>query len=598
MKKLEYYVGIDLGTTNTTVSIAYMSPTGKLHAETLDIGQVDEYGNFIEEKLLPSVLYIDENSVPYVGRYAKKMARMEPQFTASKAKRYIGEDKKYRWKMANGQYFTPLEVSSFYLKAAKNAVEKRFLNQKIDGAVITIPANFNFQQQGATREAAVLAGFDRNKIIMIPEPTAALIDFLNQEKETSDAHSAFDLTNGPKNVLVFDLGGGTCDVTIHRVSRNDQGGFDITELSISQYTELGGADFDDLIMKKLMDKWLQKVISEKHFTRQQFHELPQHVRLQIRESLLAMAEEAKVQISNKINMTVQMSMSGKSYVELSEEQKRSFDTYNFTQLMSNVPEELRVSLQITKAEIDEAIRPLLDAQYAKEEKKCIEYPIRNAIKEARVPLTFSDIDYVFLVGGMTYYPTVQERIYQLFDRRIVPLMPTNSMYTVSRGAAIYHYNRSKIRLAHIDQEGGYPSEGETRHIMPQNIYIDVVEGEPVTLIEKNTEVPFRKTFTNCFYVTGAEYSDYVTEMELELFTADDPKAMTRKFLQNAVLKFSKPVKIGSPLTIHLEVDRDRNVSVSAWLTEDETQKIHVNFGIPEYDDNKTQRIRNIQENLQ
>lgn len=591
MRKLEYYVGIDLGTTNTTVSIAYLSPTGKLHAETLDIGQVDEYGNFVEEKLLPSVLYIDENSVPYVGRYAKKMAWMEPQFTASKAKRYIGEDKKYRWKMANGQYFTPSEVSSFYLKAAKNAVEKRFLNQKIDGAVITIPANFNFQQQGATREAAVLAGFDRDKIIMIPEPTAALIDFLNQEREASDKHSAFDLNSGPKNILVFDLGGGTCDVTIHRVSRNENGGFDITELSISQYTELGGADFDEQIMKKLMDKWMKKVIEEKHLTKQQIQALPQHVRLQIRESLLAMAEEAKVQIANKINMTLQMNMNGKSYVELSDEQKRELDSYHFTQLMANVPEELRVSLHITKAEIDEAIRPLLDAQYAREEKKCIEYPIRNAIKDARVPLTLSDIDYVFLVGGMTYYPTVQERIYQLFGRRIVPLMPVNSMYAVSRGAAIYHYNRSNIRLAHVDELG------KTGTTMPQNIYIDVVEGEPVTLIEKYTEVPFQKTFTNRFYVTGAEYSDYVTEMELELFTADDPKAMERKFLQNAVLKFSKPVKVGSPLTIHLEVDRDRNVSVSAWLTEDETQKIHVNFGIPEYDDNKKRQIRDIQDNL-
>jgi molecular chaperone DnaK len=593
MKKFERYVGIDLGTTNTTVSIAYVSPTGKLQAETLDIRQIDEFGSFIEEKLLPSVLYIDEGSVPYVGRYAKKMLRMEPETTASLVKRYIGKEDKYRWKMANGKQMDATTVSSFYLKAAKNAVEKRFLNQSIEGAVITTPANFDFQQQAATKAAAVLAGFDKDKIVMIPEPTAALIDFLEQEKAVAQEHATLDLTSGPKTILVFDLGGGTCDVTVHRVSANERGGFDIAELSISQYTELGGKDFDDLIMKKLTEKWMQKLVAEKNMSKQDLRGLSQEVRLQIKESLLAMAEEAKVQIANKVNMTVQMQLGQtKSYLELSKEQKAAFNTFSFTQLMSNIPEEYRVNLQITKEELDEAIRPLLYSAHAKDEQKCIEYPLRKALSDARVPITASDVDYIFLVGGMTYYPAVQERVYELFNERIVPLMPVNSMYSVSRGASIYHYNKRKITISQFEE-----SDFGVTNTMPQNVYIDVAEGEPVTLIQKGTEAPFSKMFAGKFFVTGPDYSDYVTNMELQLYTAEDSKSMQQHILKNAVLEFSKPVKVGTPLTLHVQIDEERNVSVTAWLQDDETQRAQVNVGIHEYSGEEKEAISKMQESL-
>lgn len=574
MSGLKRYVGIDLGTTNSTVSIAYKNPKGEVNSKTLQVKQYDEQGmNMTFDEVLPSVVYFDDHSTPHVGRFAKKMISIDPKQTMSKVKRHIG--KEVNWEIASGERYSPEEISAFILRTLKKTAEDYYLGQDIDGAVITVPANFNFQQQAKTKMAAELAGFDKNKIHMIPEPTAALIDFLNEEGQKDATSRSLDVTNKPQTILVFDLGGGTCDVTINRVSSTPQGGLNIEDLSISQYTELGGADFDDAVMKYLFTKLLKsKGIPAKQLAQQ----YTQKQVLQIRESLLDTAEQAKKYFSRTINTRILM-----NEMNLYQNQQ-VFDEITFSMMLLGVPDEFMTNISISKKEYDQVIRVLL-YEDQKSRGKNIEYPIMNAIRSAVVPLSIQDIDQVFLVGGMTEFPTIKSRIYEIFGKE--PIAAVNPMQSVSRGAAIYHFYQDEINLTMADKTPEKnPVTGD--RIYPQNIFINVLKGTPVTLLKKNQKIPYSFTFSQGFYVTG--HSEFVNDMELDLFTAEEPESIIQQQLKSARLEFEQPVRVGTAIVIHVSVDYERNVTVKAWLKEDETQMIHVNLGVREYTKEEKDRM--------
>src|SRR5690554_3737408 len=144
------YIGIDLGTTNSTISIAYKGSNGTdIMAKTLGVTQVDETGVNMTSShtILPSVVYYDEYDTPYVGMYAKKMMSISPKQVLSKVKRYMGKEGK--WTLNNGQAFTPQEVSGIVLSVLRREAENYFMGETVDSAVITVPASFNLMQQNA-----------------------------------------------------------------------------------------------------------------------------------------------------------------------------------------------------------------------------------------------------------------------------------------------------------------------------------------------------------------------------------------------------------------------------------------------------------------
>ncbi|WP_078544821.1 Hsp70 family protein [Litchfieldia alkalitelluris] len=560
------YVGIDLGTTNSTASVAELNANQQVQAKTIQIQQYEEHGMTFSEEL-PSVVHFDQDSVPYVGRYAKRMQSYYPSETLSNVKRHMGE--KVEWKIYNDSY-QPEHISSFVLKKLKKTVEEKYFGEEIDSAVITVPASFDFHQQGKTKIAAELAGFNKDKIHMIPEPTASLIDFLHEESLKDESARVLDIRTGLKTVLVFDLGGGTCDVTIHRISQGENDKLNIRDLSISQYTELGGSDFDNAVMKYLFAKRFREKgvsprdmmakYSEKEFTK-------------LREMLIDFAEKAKIDFSRRI--VAREEMLGIRYYD----QPEMFDTLSFSLTLFDVPRELEGEISITKKEMDEIIRPLL-YQTSDQDDKNIEYPILNALRMGKIPLTVDDIDHVFLVGGMTAYPTVKQRVKEIFGKE--PTVATNPMHSVSRGAAIYHYFLDKISIFQ-----------EIDKLYPQNVYIKVRKGTPVALVTKDTSVPHSKIIDTGFFVSGS--GEFVNTMTLDLFSADDPKAMIQKQLKNATLEFKQPVRVGSPLVFHVDVDNDRNLQVRAWLKDDETQMVHVDLGVTDSTDEEKALIGKRQE---
>jgi molecular chaperone DnaK len=586
------YIGIDLGTTNSTVSVANLTVRGDIDAHTLEVAQVDESGNAITlDPTLPSVLYIDDQGHPYVGRFAKRMNGVYPQRVIKEAKRHIGED--VSWPI-DEETIRPEMVSSYVLKILKAQAEEYYGNEKIDSVVITIPANFNFQQQQATKLAGVLSGFDKEKIHMIPEPTAALIDFLNEEKKMAQSARRLKFEDGKKNLMVFDLGGGTCDVSILQVGEAGNGGIDIQELSISQYTELGGIDFDKKVANALLNKLLkglsinQKQLKEKYDKRD--------IR-RLWENLLEFAERAKKSFSTKIEnqlRTLQI-----DYYE----NNQKFDSIIYREMLSSqLPQELVTTLSITKKEYDDIIEVLLYKEKSKQGQN-IEEPILNALEHSKIgPMSMSDIDGVFLVGGMTFYHTIQERIYEILGRRSKPIKSINPMFAVSRGAAIYHHQIDTINFKSSDQIQIADAQISGQEVVftntvPNNVYIDVIGADPVALLEKGTKLPFERIIEDKFIVTGPSNTTKVNAMQLELFTATSAKSIHTKKLKSAIVNFKKPVAVNSKLVLKVECNKEREVSVKAWLVDDETEVIDVNIGAREFTVEEIDSIKAKQEKI-
>ncbi len=584
------YVGIDLGTTNSTVSVANSNIRGDIDSRVLDVAQVDENGNsLVQDATLPSVLYIDDQGQPYVGRFAKRMNGVYPNRVIKEAKRSIGQD--VSWTI-DDESIRPEVVSSYVLKILKGQVEDYYGNEKVDSVVITIPANFNFQQQQATKAAAVLSGFDKNQVHMIPEPTAALLDFLNEEKKMDPSVRRLQLNGQNKKLLVFDLGGGTCDVSILQVEESEKNGIEIQELSISQYTELGGIDFD----RKIVNELLKKLLKNLGMT---FNQLKKSYDkkdiLRLFENLLDFAEKAKKSFSTKIE--TQLRIQQIDYYDNPEK----FDHLVYREMLSSqLPSELVTTLSISKKEYDETIQELLFKEKSNSGKN-IEEPISDALMSSN--LTISDIDGVFLVGGMTYYQTIQNRIHEIFNRRMKPIKSINPMYAVSRGAAIYHHQRDHINYVPV-------GEGKTQHdnditegviiknTVPNNIYIDVIGADPVALLEKGTKLPFERIIEDRFIITGGSSAKSVNTMKLELFTAVSAKSLHAKTLKSANITFKKPVPVNSRLILKVVCNEEREVSVKAWLEDDETEVIDVNIGAHEFTEKEIEKLKEKQEKLE
>ncbi len=367
LQKEEIIVGIDLGTTNSLVSF--------IHPETRQPVALKEHGS---SSLVPSVIYFDENGNITVGEEAKKKLITAPQNTIFSAKRLMGKSYNdikdnasfFSYKVIDdnkdglvkvqvgNKFYSPVDLSSFILKELKQRAE-HILKTPVNKAVITVPAYFNDAQRQATRDAGKLAGLDVLRIVN--EPTAASLAYgLGMNK------------NEEKTIAVYDLGGGTFDISILRISN---GIFEV--LSTNGDTYLGGDDMDNAIVKY----WLQQSgLSEEDLKMNR--EFAQAIRLK--------AEIAKIHLSDNDDFE---------------------DELNGDQLA------------ISKVVFNGLIQPMVDKSIA----SC-----RAALKDAT--LKTSDIDVVVMVGGSTRVPLVKESISSFFGKPVNDSV--NPDEVVALGAAV------------------------------------------------------------------------------------------------------------------------------------------------------------------
>ena len=389
-------IGIDLGTTNSCVSV-------------LENNEVKVIANPEGNRTTPSVVSFKNGEI-IVGEAAKRQAVTNPD-TVMSVKRYMGTDHKEN---VNGKSYTPQEISAMILQNLK-ATAEAYLGETVTKAVITVPAYFNDAQRQATKDAGKIAGLDVERIIN--EPTAAALAF------------GLDKLDQEQKVLVYDLGGGTFDVSILDLA---DGTFEV--LATAGNNKLGGDDFDKKIMDYIVDEFKKENgidLSNDKMAMQRIKEA---------------AEKAKKDLSGVMQTQISLPF-----------------------ISAGAAGPLHLELSLTRAKFDEITRDLVVAT---------EGPVRQALSDAGMQP--SEIDQVLLVGGSTRIPAVQESVKRLLGKE--PNKSVNPDEVVSMGAAI----QGGVITGDV-------KDVVLLDVTPLSLGIETMGGVFTKLIDRNTTIPTSKS---------------------------------------------------------------------------------------------------------
>lgn len=531
MSEKRNIIGIDLGTTNTVVAKGNKTSFGYI-SETIEITQFNEGKNIVKSKQLPSVLYKPKNEdVKYVGIWSKAQKIKLPHRTISNAKRFMGLET--TWKIDN-EVFSPKDIASEILKVCKINAEKQFINKKIDGVTITVPASFTNDQIRDTREAAIKAGFFEDGIKIISEPTAAMISYINDLNIIDEDERPIDFSK-PKNILVFDIGGGTCDVCVIEITKNDLN-IIIKEKAVGRYEELGGVDFDKLAAEKILNIFLnENKISRDDLSPEEYDIMSN--------KLLVFAEKAKEKFSIDIDLFDGLITDDESIYE-----------YTFENFYKNTNQKFTLS----KKQFDEATESLYhipqnrtkdNTQVHKE--KNIEDPIINTLKDYKI--SAKDIDYVYLTGGMSQYKNIKEKVKEILkleENKII--YAKNPMDVCAMGAAIYHYYSVTIEESNNYKKIAKSTESgivtDIKTIISESIMIDLVSGLPQIVIPKGTQVPCKGNITGKFKTSSP------SGIKINIYAGEDNLDSQMRIQKSWRTTFNTPVQTGTDIDIQYSVD--------------------------------------------
>jgi len=487
----EKIIGIDLGTTNSVVAV-------------VEGGETKVIPNQEGNRLTPSVVGFTEKGEILVGEPAKRQAVTNPTRTVYSIKRFMGrrhnevetEEKMVPYKIVGGandyvkvrigdKEYTPQEISAKVLRKLKEAAEA-YLGHKVNKAVITVPAYFNDAQRQATKDAGQIAGLEVVRIIN--EPTAAALAYgLDKKKD--------------EKIVVFDLGGGTFDVSVLQVAGGGDGDetkvFEV--ISTSGDTHLGGDDFDEALVNYVANEF------------QKEHGVDLRKDPMALQRLQEACEKAKKELSSLPQTDINLP---------------------FITVVNGVPKHL--TMTITRSKFEELIDPLVE--------RCRK-PVMQALKDAK--LSPSDIDEVVLVGGSTRVPKVQRLVKEIFNKE--PHKGVNPDEVVAVGAAIQ----------------GSVLAGERKDVLlldvtPLTLGIETEGGVMTPLVERNTTIPCERKQV---FSTAADNQTGVT---IRVFQGERKMAADNRLLGEFNLEGIPPAPRGVPkIEVKFDIDANGILNVTA-----------------------------------
>ena len=551
------HIGIDLGTTNTVIA-SCKSGRRFYHPVVRDINQYKLAKQMGTSKSLPSVLFFDNDGTIKVGEYAKskKMNGADRRILYN-TKIDMGQKVEYDNGFISG--FTPVSAAAEVLKVCRENIRTYIgRDDEFPDVTITVPASFTQNQITDTLKAAEIAGFDINKISILEEPVAALYYYIN-EQIISGEEEIIDFSE-TKRVLVYDIGGGTCDVCIVDLKDNDNYNFEVHFVSTNRYTEFGGNDFDEQAAIGLLNK-----LFKRYDIKEEDIDSPD-IKNSLVSSIIPFCEEYKLAYSQQLaNGRPEDDIPNASYGSLP----------RFLAKHENV--ELDLSYQEYKKYTsiffqDNYTHPTRDLTNKMRDKNIIK-PVYQLLKQLESKGE-KPIDCIFLTGGMSKYLPIEDALREYCK---CPLIKTEfPMDSVALGAALSSFvNADKTGLQEIkpidgsgEIETGIQSGSDDRPKLAEAIFIDIENSLPMKIIDSDINIPCKGKVAHIFHVS-------TNGVRFNLFAGLSEWDPEMRVLYDYSITFKDLVPPDTEAEIEYEIDKNRYLKLYLMLKDVRHQKLEL-----------------------
>lgn len=539
------FVGIDFGTSTTVVSVAHVDDnTGKIISVNLEIEQEDFDGAMITDTLVPSVIAFIPPKRLLVGSGAYKL-KGNPDFRTNgnlwhSFKMGLGVAMGPEWaEFSDSEYIhSPQDASKWFFRYLKTkiikAVEEYGWSTDIQYAV-SVPASFESNQRAALLQALSDAGINVNGKSLIDEPNAAFIGYVNPEELINNTPIKIKSGYTPK-VLVFDFGAGTCDISILGISADFEG-FHSSNLSISQFTELGGNDIDRLIAENyLVPKVLKK--AGKKIT--DYHTEQREIIIQ---SLLGTAERLKIQASKAYDKYLMSDKEVRKMLLDSGDGVTSEESYVLHTDLGTLEENC---FKLSFSDFEEALKKFFKPSFwgrllsTNKAMNTVYGLLDSAITKAKI--NKGEIDYVLMIGGSSKNPFVQEKVKEYFPDAQM-LLPVDMQALVSQGAALHSLMFNAFGTAIV------------RPITSEPIVVVTRDEQYFPIVPASTEVPISVDMEKGLMTPSTP----IRQLEIPVCVGNN-----KKLLSNLIIKPNDGSMLppNSPIELHFSINADKVVEIS------------------------------------